>query len=190
MITSQIIKLKLGEVDSITIGNVNAFRDWSHVEDVINGYLLLAEKGRYGDVYNQGSMRTNSVMSYLLLGLAEAGYLVNKIKTFKGDKVVENPTEIDSSEIFGVSFDKTRIDDIMLRGELEFSRKDGGVTAYAGSKKIKIAFDPERFRTAEIPITLSDIGKIKSLGFKVNYTIRDIIRDQLNYYRSGLDRSG
>ena len=190
MITSQIIKLKLGEVDSITIGNVNAFRDWSHVEDVINGYQLLAEKGRYGDVYNQGSMRTNSVMSYLLLSLAEAGYPVNKIKTFKGDKVVENPIETDSSEIFGVSFEKTRIDDMMLRGELEFSQKDGGVTAYAGSKKIKIAFDPKRFRLAEVPITLSDTEKIKNLGFKLKHTLRDVIRDQLNYYQSGLDRSG
>ena len=190
VITSQIMKLKLGQLDSITLGNVNAFRDWSHVEDVVNGYQLLAEKGRYGDVYNQGSMRTNSVMSYLLLSLAEAGYTVNKIKTFKGDKVVENPIETDNSEIFGVCFDKTRIDDMMLRGELEFSRKDGGVTAYAGSKKIKIAFDPERFRPAEVPITLADTEKIKSLGFKVKHTLRDIIRDQLNYYESELDRSG
>jgi GDPmannose 4,6-dehydratase len=189
IITSQIMKLKLGELDSITIGNVNAFRDWSHVEDVINGYQLLAEKGRYGDVYNQGSMRTNSVMSYLLLSLAEAGYPVNKIKTFKGDKVEENPIETDSSEIFGVSFYKTRIDDMMLRGELEFSRKDGGVTAYAGSKKIRIAFDPKRFRPAEVPITLSDTEKIKNLGFRLKHTLRDVIRDQLNYYQSGLDRS-
>jgi GDPmannose 4,6-dehydratase len=48
------MKLKFGESDSITIGNVNAFRDWSHIDDVIKGYQLLAEKGRYGDVYNQG----------------------------------------------------------------------------------------------------------------------------------------
>jgi len=190
IITSQIMKLKLGELDSITIGNVNAFRDWSHVEDVIDGYQLLAERGRYGDVYNQGSMRTNSVMSYLLVSLAEAGYPVSRIKTFKGDKAVDDPIETDSSEIFGVGFEKTRIDDLMLRGELEFSRKDGGVTVYAGSKKIKITFDPERFRPAEVPITLSDTDKIKSLGFRVKHTLRDIIRDQLNYYQSGLGRSG
>jgi GDPmannose 4,6-dehydratase len=190
IITSQITNLKLDGLDSITIGNVNAFRDWSHVEDVIAGYQLLAEKGRYGDIYNQGSMRTNSVMSYLLLSLDEAGYHVSRIKTFKGDKVVDDPIEIDSSELFGVSFEKTRIDDMMLRGELEFSRKDGGVTAYAGSKKIKIAFDPERLRPAEVPITLSDTEKIKSLGFRVKYTLRDIIRDQLNYYQTERDRSG
>ena len=67
--TSQVMRMKFGELDSITIGNVNAFRDWSHVDDIIEGYLILAEKGNYGVVYNQGSMRTNSVMSYLLMSL-------------------------------------------------------------------------------------------------------------------------
>lgn len=182
-ITSQIARLKLGELDSLTIGNVNAFRDWSHVEDVIKGYLLLAERGRYGDVYNQGSMRTNSVLSYLLLSLAEAGHPVSRIETFKGDKVIDDPIATDCSGIFGVVFEKTRIDYLMLKEGLEFSRKDGGITAYADSKKIKITFDPERFRPAEVPITLSNTEKIKSLGFKVKYSLRDIIRDQLNYYQ-------
>ena len=185
VITSQVMNLKLGKSDAISIGNVNSFRDWSHVEDVINGYQLLAEKGRYGDVYNQGSMRTNSVMSYLLLSLSEAGYPVDRIETFESNKAVDNPLETDCSEIFGVSFKKTRIDDMMLHGELEFSQKDGGVLAFSGSKEIKISFDPERFRPSEVPLTLSDIRKIKSLGFEVNYELRDIIRDQLNCHQSG-----
>ena len=45
VITSQIMKLKFGEVDRISIGNINAFRDWSHVNDIINGYITLAEMG-------------------------------------------------------------------------------------------------------------------------------------------------
>ncbi len=140
--TSQVMKLKFGESDTITIGNVNAFRDWSHVDDVIEGYLLLAEKGKYGDVYNQGSMRTNSVMSYLLMSLEEAGYPVSKIETFKGEKVVNDPNEPDRSPIFGIDFEKTKVDGMMLRGELEFAAEDGGVIAHAGEKKIKIIFNP------------------------------------------------
>ncbi|HNY35141.1 MAG TPA: GDP-mannose 4,6-dehydratase, partial [Methanothrix soehngenii] len=65
VITNQVMKLKFGESDSITIGNVNAARDWSHISDIIRGYLILALKGSYGNVYNQGSMRTNTVMGYL-----------------------------------------------------------------------------------------------------------------------------
>ncbi len=94
-ITNQIMKLKFGEADRIQIGDVGSFRDWSHVMDIVEGYCLLAEKGRDGDVYNQGSSRTNSVLSYILLGLENAGFGVSKIETLKGDKVV------DKSPMFG-----------------------------------------------------------------------------------------
>ena len=74
VITDQVSKLKSGEINQIKIGNLNSFKDWSHVKDIINGYIKLALNGRSGDVYNQGAMRTNSVLSYILLSLEEAGY--------------------------------------------------------------------------------------------------------------------
>jgi GDPmannose 4,6-dehydratase len=188
--TSQVMKLKLGELDSITIGNVNAFRDWSHVDDIIDGYLLLTDKGKYGDVYNQGSMRTNSVLSYLLMSLEEAGYPVSKIETFKGEKVVEEPNEPDRTPIFGLDFEKTKVDGLLLRRELEFAAEDGGVNAHAGDEMIRIAFDTERFRPAEVPILISDTKKIEALGFKRKYTVRDIIRDQLDHYLAEQERKG
>jgi len=188
--TSQVMKLKLGETDSITIGNVNAFRDWSHVSDIADGYMLLAENGKYGEVYNQGSMRTNSVLSYLLMSLAEAGYPVSKIETLKGDKVVEDPIASDTKEIFGISFEKTKVDDMMLRGNLEFTLEDGGIVAYADSKRIKIAFDPNRFRPAEVPILLSDTTKIENLGFNAKCSLKDVVNDQLNHYLSEMERKG
>ncbi len=188
--TAQVMKLKLGEQEAITIGNVNAFRDWSHVDDVIDGYLLLTEKGKYGDVYNQGSMRTNSVMSYLLMSLEEAGYSVSKIETFKGDKVIAQPNEPDNSSIFGLDFEKTKVDGMMLRGEVEFTIEDGGVKAQTGAKEIRIVFNPERFRPAEVPILLSDTKKIEALGFKKEHTVRDIIRDQLDHYLAEKERKG
>lgn len=187
--TCQVMKLKLGEQESINIGNVNAFRDWSHVDDIIDGYLLLAEKGRWGDVYNQGSMRTNSVMSFLLMSLEEAGYPVSKIETLRGDKVISDPNEPDSSPIFGLDFEKTKVDGMMLRGELEFLAEDGGVKAQAGETEIKIVFDRERFRPAEVPILLSDTKKIEALGFRAKHTVRDIIRDQLDHYLAETERN-
>lgn len=166
VVTSQVMKLKMGEADKIKIGNVNAFRDWSHVSDIIDGYLLLSDKGRYGDVYNQGSMRTNSVMSYILLSLEAAGRPISKIETPQGEKAVERPTEPDSSEIFGSKFSKTKLDGMLLRGEVEFGAEDGGVVAHSGSDKVKIEFDPQRFRPAEVPILFSDTSKIAELGFE------------------------
>ena len=181
-ITRQVMQLKRDEIDKIVIGNVNAFRDWSHVNDIVKGYCLLAQKGKYGDVYNQGSQRTNSILSYVLLSLECAGYIVDKIQTVKGDKVINNPNEIDDSEMFGLRFEKTKIDKLLLEDKLEFQPADLGIIAFTDKGKITVEFDAERFRPAEVPILLTSTSKIQQLGFKTNHTLKDIINDQLNYY--------
>lgn len=187
-ITSQVMKLKFGEIGSLSIGNVNAFRDWSHVSDIIDGYIILAEKGEYGAVYNQGSERTNSVISFLLLSLEGAGYEINKIETFSGDKAVTEPLVMENSRIFEMNFERTRLDEMMLREELEFVMEDAGIVVHTQRGKIRVNFDPKRFRPAEVPILLSDARKIKGIGFSVKSDLRDIISDQLNYYLSTGDR--
>ena len=181
-ITRQVMQFKRGEIDKITIGNVNAFRDWSHIEDIGKGYCLLAEKGEYGDVYNQGSQRTNSVLSYLLLSLECAGYSIDRIETIKGDKVIDKPNELDNSEMFGLRFEKTKVDKLMLDGELEFQPADSGIIAITDKGKITIEFDAERFRPAEVPMLLTKTTKIKELGFQISHSLKDIINDQLNYF--------
>ena len=188
VITRQVMQLKMNEVDRIVIGNVNAFRDWSHVKDIVNGYILLAEKGKYGDVYNQGSMRTNSVLTYLLLSLEEAGWKIRTIRTIKGDKVIENPTEIIYDEMFGIRFRRTKIDEMMLKGDVEFDASDKGIIVQTQRGNVNVEFDPERFRPAEVPILLSDCRKAQTIGFKISYEVQDIIRDQLNYFLSAENR--
>jgi GDPmannose 4,6-dehydratase len=185
----QVMQLKFGETDRIKIGNVNAFRDWSHVSDIVEGYCLLATKGRYGEVYNQGSMRTNSVLSYILLALELAGYKIKRIETFNGDKRIEAPTEMTDSKFFGVKFEKTIVDEMLLRDEIHFEPEDRGIFAITGDEKIPIDFDLKRFRPAEVPILLSDTSKIQNLGFEVKHSLKDIIRDQLNYYLDAKKRA-
>jgi GDPmannose 4,6-dehydratase len=182
VVTNQVAKYSAGDIDHITIGNVNAFRDWSHVLDTIHGYCLIAEKGHPGDVYNQGSMRTTSVLSYILLSLENAGMPVDRIETVKCGKTVDAPTEKDTSAVFGVPFEKTKVDRMLLEGAIEFAPGDQGITVYSGDKKIPILFDPERFRPAEVPILFADTAKIRRLGFSSTYSVEDIIRDQLNFY--------
>lgn len=181
-ITRQVMQFKRGEINKLVIGNVNALRDWSHVNDIVKGYCLLAAKGEHGDVYNQGSQRTNSVLSYLLLSLECAGYGVDRITTVRGKKTVENPTEPDNSEIFGLRFEKTKVDKLMLEGALEFQPSDVGIIAVTDKGKIIIELDKERFRPAEVPVWLAGTAKIQALGFQISHTLRDIIKDQLNYF--------
>jgi GDPmannose 4,6-dehydratase len=47
----------------------------------------------------------------------------------------------------------------------------------------------KRFRPAEVPILLSDTSKIQNLGFEVKHSLKDIIRDQLNYYLDAKKRA-
>ena len=189
-ITHQVMQLKRGKIDKITIGNVNAFRDWSHINDILKGYCLLAEKGRYGEVYNQGSQRTNSVLSYLLLSLECAGYTVERTETINGNRVVENPNELDNSEMFGLRFEKTKVDRQMLEGKLEFQLSDIGIMAITDKGKIIIEFDKGRFRLADVPVLLSRTAKIQGLGFQINHSLRDIIDDQLNYFSRPITVTG
>jgi GDPmannose 4,6-dehydratase len=181
-VTSQVMKLKLGKTDRITIGNINAFRDWSHVDDIVRGYCLLSEKGRYGDVYVQGSQRTNSVLSYILLSLECAGYTVQSISTIANNKRIDDPVAVDSSEMFGLKFEKTRIDKLMLEGKLEFDTADKGILVETSRGQVLVEFDAQKFRPSEVPILLSCTEKIQGLGFKAGHSLKDIICDQLNYY--------
>jgi len=181
-IVRQCVSLKFGELDKITIGNVNTFRDWSHVEDIVDGYILLAEKGKPGDVYVQGSMRTNSVLTYILLTLQHLGYDIKEMETLKGEKRVKEPAEISNDGFFNINFPKTRVDELMLRGELEYTLEDEGIRIKTDKGDITVAFDKNRFRPAEVPILMSDTRKIQELGFRVTRSLEDIIRDQVNYY--------
>jgi GDPmannose 4,6-dehydratase len=182
VITDQVAKIKTGETNQMKIGNLNSFKDWSHVKDIIIGYIKLALNGRSGDVYNQGAMRTNSVLSYILLSLEEAGYNIDQIETFNGDKKVSSPTLMDNNPIFGVKFAKTEVDRIMLEDGLEYTLNDKGINVYTDKGKIAVNFDPDRFRPAEVPIMLADTRKIQEIGAKTDHSLRDIITDQLNYF--------
>jgi len=189
-ITNQVMKLKLKESSKILIGNVNAFRDWSHIDDIVKGYCLLAEKGNTGEVYNQGSMRTNSVLSYILLALESVGWRVEKIETINetNRKTVLDPLQRNNDEMFGLSFDKTNVDQLLLTDELEFALEDEGIWVYTDKGKISIEFDSRKFRPAEVPILLSDTRKIRQLGFEVSHKLGDIIKDQLNFYLKPSER--
>jgi len=181
-IVRQCVALKFGELNKITIGNVNVFRDWSHVEDIVDGYILLAEKGRYGDVYVQGSMRTNSVLTYILLTLQHLGYEIKEIETLSEDKKVKDPAEVNDEDFFGIRFEKTKIDTLLLKGELEYGPEDKGLRIKTDKGDIIVEFDPRRFRPADVPILLSNTKKIQQLGFKYTRSLSDIIKDQINYY--------
>ena len=190
-IASQVAQVARGNGNrKIVIGNVNPFRDWSHVKDIVRGYGLLAEKGVAAEVYNQGSQRTNSVLSYLLLALQEVGAGVEKIESFRNGKVVEDPLAPDRKPVWGCAFEKTKVDSLMLNGELSFELEDEGIWAHTAIGEIAIHFDSDRFRPSELPILLSDTSKISHLGFEVEHSLSEIVSEQVEYYVNRDSRVG
>jgi GDPmannose 4,6-dehydratase len=189
VITNQVCQFLNGERDHISIGNVNAFRDWSHINDIIDGYQNIAMKGRPGEVYNQGSHRTTSVLSYLLYSLEASGYEITSLSTIKSDKCVKDPLNENKLQMFGNRFEKSDLDHMMLEGEIEFGLDDGGLLVKTTGQDIPVRFDPERFRPSDVPILFSDISKISSIGYQVRYKIRDIVKDQLEFYSNPENRS-
>jgi GDP-4-dehydro-6-deoxy-D-mannose reductase len=50
-LVSRVRHMQKGGANTLTLGN-DVVRDFLHVDDVVNAYLLLAERGRAGEVYN------------------------------------------------------------------------------------------------------------------------------------------
>jgi GDPmannose 4,6-dehydratase len=182
VIVRQLVLMHMDQLSVMKIGDVQSFRDWSHVDDIAEGYLLLARKGRAGLAYNQGSMRTYSVLSYILYTISILGYEINKIMTLKNEKIVTSPLDPLELIIGNTRLESNVIDNKIFHGELEYSPIDRGLVVETNKRIFKIEFDESRFRPSDVPILLSNITKIKELGFEPKRSLHDIIQDQINYY--------
>ena len=63
----QIVEILNGKKDKIIVGNPNAIRDFTHVKDTVNAYILVSEKQNYGEAYNVCSGKGISVADYIKL---------------------------------------------------------------------------------------------------------------------------
>jgi len=181
-VVRQVVSMHLNELDIMTIGDIQTFRDWSHVEDIVEGYIQIAEKAERGSIYVQGSMRTNSVLSYILLTISALGYEIREVRTIENEKSIKNPLTNAKVEFGKIVLDSNIVDKSLLSGELEFSLSDVGLVIDTNKRKFKVKFDPARFRPSDVPILMANIEKIKKLGFSPKMDLTNIINDQLNYY--------
>lgn len=51
-VAQQIIACEKGEQSEISVGNLDAKRDYTDVRDIVRAYRLLLEKGKSGEIYN------------------------------------------------------------------------------------------------------------------------------------------
>lgn len=123
--TSQLIQIEKGLKEPvIKVGNLNSKRDFTDVRDVVNGYLLAAEKGKTGEVYNVCSGRSIKVADVLEKLITTSGVRVD----LEIDKSLFRP--IDIPEYYGsnekinrdVGWKPKRLLDETLNDVITFSR--------------------------------------------------------------------
>jgi len=80
---SQIAEIEKQGQGIINVGNLEAWRDFTDVRDMVRAYLLALQKGVAGDVYNIGSGKATKIADILktLISLSKAKIKVRKDKS-------------------------------------------------------------------------------------------------------------
>ncbi len=63
----QIAEILKNQKNKIVIGNPNAIRDFTHVKDTVNAYIIVSEKKKYGEPYNVCSGKGITIADYVEL---------------------------------------------------------------------------------------------------------------------------
>ncbi|MFX1575402.1 MAG: GDP-mannose 4,6-dehydratase [Promethearchaeota archaeon] len=65
VIHRQVVEILKGKRDKIVIGNPNSIRDFTHVKDTVNAYILVSEQRKYNEPYNVCSGKGISIADYV-----------------------------------------------------------------------------------------------------------------------------
>lgn len=93
---SQIAQIEKVGKGTIKVGNLESFRDFTDVRDMVKAYLLALEKGMLGEVYNIGSGKA--------LKIAD---LLNSLIFLSGAKI---EVKIDKSRFLPIDIEKVQCD--------------------------------------------------------------------------------
>lgn len=97
----QIALIEAGQAEPVVrVGNLEARRDFLPVEDVVNAYVAVAERGQPGEVYNVGSGQARSIRSLLDFLLSCAKLPI---------QICEDPAHLRPSDIPILEADISRI---------------------------------------------------------------------------------
>lgn len=72
-LTKQAVEFENIDLDKISVGNLDAKRDYTDVRDIARAYRLLLEKGKSGETYNicSGTSRSGHELLELILGTVD-----------------------------------------------------------------------------------------------------------------------
>ncbi len=99
-IYNQIITAKKGRGKKLVFGNVDAIRDLNDVRDVVEGYMLAAERGKTNDIYNLCSGKGTRIQDLIEKIAAYVG--------FKNFQIISDPELSRPSDIPVLIGDNTK----------------------------------------------------------------------------------
>ena len=123
---SQVAKIEKGlQSPEIRVGNLAARRDFTDVRDVVKAYMLLAEKGIKGEIYNVGSgvsVEISKILKYIIS-------LSNKRISVKIDEAKMRPIDIpdikaDVRKLFSLGWTKNYDIKQTIKETLDYFRKE------------------------------------------------------------------
>jgi len=92
-ITDGVAKIKLGLADHITLGNLDAIRDWGHAKDFVEAMWLMLQQDKPDD-YVIATGKTHSIREFLDAAFEEIG-ITNWSHLVKQDPRYMRPAEVD-----------------------------------------------------------------------------------------------
>jgi GDPmannose 4,6-dehydratase len=120
--------------------------------------------------------------------LSALGHEIKEICNIKGEKKVRNPLESTELKIGNATIQSNVIDQMLLSNSLSFDLDDVGLNIVTNKRKFKVEFDPNKFRPSDVPVLMSNINKVKKVGFTIKRDLLDIVNDQINYYLDPVNR--
>ena len=101
-IVRQLVQMKLGEIDKLVVGNLESKRDWSHVDDIVDAYILLGQRGHFGEVYVSGSGKQYSIREFMSM-------VAEKLDIVYIPEIIQAPHLVRKTDVTNLMADPTKI---------------------------------------------------------------------------------
>lgn len=97
---SKVAEIEKGAEPIIKVGNLESYRDFTDVRDIVRGYTMLIEKGKIGEIYNIGSGNSYKIQEILdiLISLSS-----------KNIKIEIDPDKLRPSDVPIIQCDNSKI---------------------------------------------------------------------------------
>ncbi len=155
-ITRAVANISLGFQKTLSLGNLDAKRDWGHAADYVEAMYLMLQQDIPED-YVIATGKTTTVRSFVDKAFREVGIRLS----FEG----EGPNE------------KARIEEI---DEVRFLLQTGVRPDHLFVGQILVQVDPFYYRPTEVDLLIGDPSKAKSqLGWKAKRTVSDLITEMV-----------